>query len=565
MTLHIMGDTAYLIQLEGELDAALLGRVRGLAAALRADALKGVVEIVPAFGSVGVIYEPERVPTPGGELPWRVVREWIERHLTAKRSSATAGKPREHVVPVRYGGEDGPDLELLARAAKLDADAVVKLHAGAVYEVAALGFAPGFPYLLGLPKALVMPRRSTPRAQVAAGSVGIGGSQTGIYPSAMPGGWQLIGRTSLSLFDPFAAEPVLMSAGDKVRFRAVASLSPVAVKAAVNPVSKRLVDGQGAGWMEVLKPGTLTTVQAGPRRGLAQYGVVAGGAMDPWAMAAANLVLDNPPDAALLECTYVGPVLRFATAATVAFLGADVAGLPAGRPIELAAGDEVDLSKFSKGARLYLAVTGGLRIADVLGGAATALGAGFGGHEGRALMAGDRLAFGAAGRVAGAANSAWRVVPPVAVPSRKDTIEVRLMPGPDWELFFKRHRTDAAAVLAARVFRLSAKSDRMGLRLSGEPLLVAGAAVERWSRAVVPGTVQVPPDGQPIVLMAEAQTIGGYLQLGQVASIDLPKLAQARPGAEIVFRVVDITEAQLARLRVAADLTRLRIGLSLLK
>jgi antagonist of KipI len=231
----------------------------------------------------------------------------------------------------------------------------------------------------------------------------------------------------------------------------------------------------------------------------------------------------------------------------------------------LAAGDEVDLSKFSKGARLYLAVAGGLRIADVLGGAATALGAGFGGHEGRALMAGDRLSFGAAGRVAGAANSAWRVVPPVAVPGRKDTIQVRLVPGPDWEMFFKRYRTDAAAVLAARVFRLSAKSDRMGLRLSGEPLLVAGAAVERWSRAVVPGTVQVPPDGQPIVLMAEAQTIGGYLQLGQVASIDLPKLAQARPGAEIVFRVVDITEAQLARLRVAADLTRLRIGLSLFK
>lgn len=565
MSLHIMGDTAYLIELDGELDAALLGRVRGLAAALRADVLAGVVEIVPAFGSVGVIYEPERVPTPRGELPWRVVGEWIERHLAAMPSAAKARKPREHVVPVRYGGEDGPDLEVLAKAAKLDADAVVKLHAGAVYEVAALGFAPGFPYLLGLPKALVMPRRSTPRARVAAGSVGIGGRQTGIYPRESPGGWQLIGRTSLSLFDPFGAEPVLMAAGDRVRFMAVASLPPAAAKASGAPMSKRLVDGEGAGWLEVLKPGTLSTVQAGPRRGLAHFGVVAGGAMDPWAMAAANLVLGNASDAALLECTYVGPVLRFATAATVVLLGADVAGVPTGRPIPLAAGDELDLSKLSKGARLYVAVAGGLRIAGVLGGAATAVGAGFGGHEGRALVAGDRLAFGAAGRVAGAASSAWRVAPPVAVPGRKDTIEVRLVPGPDWDLFFKRHRTGAAEVLASRVFRLSAKSDRMGLRLSGDPLLVAGAAAERWSRAVVPGTVQVPPDGLPIVLMAEGQTIGGYLQLGHVASIDLPKLAQARPGAEIVFRVVDITEAQSARLRVAADLTRLQVGLSLLK
>jgi len=560
-----MGDTAYLIELDGALDAALLARVRGLAAALRADTLKGVVEIVPAFGSVGVIYEPERVPTPQGELPWRVVREWLERHLAAKSTATKARKPREHVVPVCYGGEYGPDLEAVAKAAKLDVEAVVKLHAGAVYEVAALGFAPGFPYLLGLPKALEMPRRSTPRTQVAAGSVGIGGRQTGIYPRATPGGWQVIGRTGLTLFDPLAAEPVLMAAGDRVRLLAVASLPPVVAKKADASSSNRIVDTEGAGWFDVLKPGTLTTVQAGPRRGLAQDGIAGGGAMDPWAMAAANLALGNPVDAALLECTYVGPVLRFETAATVALLGADVAGMPSGRPLTVAAGDELDLSKFTKGARLYLAVAGGLRIAGVLGGAATAVGAGFGGHEGRALVAGDRLVFGAPGFRTGVTNPAWRVAPPVAVPGRKDTIEVRLVPGPDWEFFFKRHRADAAKVLAGRVFRLSAKSDRMGLRLSGEPLIAAGGAAERWSRAVVPGTVQVPPDGQPIVLMAEGQTIGGYLQLGHVASVDLPKLAQARPGAEVVFRVVDITEAQAARLRVAADLTRLQVGLSLLR
>jgi KipI family sensor histidine kinase inhibitor len=568
MSLHIMGDTGYLVQLDGELDAALLGRVRGLAAALHADLLAGVVEIVPAFGSLGVIYEPERVPTPRGELPWRVVGEWLERHLNANPSAAKARKPREHVVPVCYGGEHGPDLEAVAKAAKLDTDAAVKLHAGATYEVAALGFAPGFPYLTGLPERLAMPRRATPRSQVPAGSVGIGGKQTGIYPSATPGGWQVVGRTALTLFDPLAAEPVLLSAGDRVRFKPVVTL-PAAVPAA-RGTGKALLDtiaqGAGAGWFEVVKPGTLTTVQAGARRGLAQFGITGGGAMDPWAMAAANLALGNAPDASLLECTYVGPVLRFEAGATVALLGAEVAGLPAGRPLVLAAGDELDLSKFTKGARLYLAVAGGLRVAGVLGGAATAVGARFGGHEGRALAAGDRLAYGGAEARGCAPGKSWRVAPPVAVPGRKDVIEVRLVPGPDWASFFKPGRTDAAEKLAARVFRLSAKSDRMGLRLSGEALeALAGVGAERWSRAVVPGTVQVPPDGQPIVLMAEGQTIGGYLQLGQVASIDLPKLVQARPGADIVFRVVDITEAQSARLRVAADLTRLQVGLGMLR
>ncbi len=574
MSLHIMGDTGYLVQLEGELDAALLGRVRGLAAALRADLLGGVVEIVPAFGSLGVIYEPERVPTPRGELPWRVVGEWLERHLKANPSAAKARKPREHVVPVCYGGEHGPDLEAVAKAAKLDTDAAVNLHAGATYEVAALGFAPGFPYLTGLPERLAMSRRATPRPQVAAGSVGIGGKQTGIYPRATPGGWQLVGRTSLTLFDPFAAEPVLLAAGDRVRFKPVAALPASALAAGAGApargTGKTLLDtiaqGRGAGWFEVVKPGTLTTVQAGTRRGLAQFGITGGGAMDPWAMAAANLVLGNAPDAPLLECTYVGPVLRFEAGATVALLGAEVAGLQAGRPLVLEAGDELDLSKFTKGARLYLAVAGGLRVAGVLGGAATAVGARFGGHEGRALAAGDRLAYGGAEARGCAPGKSWRVAPPVAVPGRKDVIEVRLVPGPDWASFFKPGRTDAAEKLAARVFRLSAKSDRMGLRLGGEALeVVAGGGAERWSRAVVPGTVQVPPDGQPIILMAEGQTIGGYLQLGQAASIDLPKLAQARPGADIVFRVVDITEAQAARMRVAADLTRLQVGLGLLR
>lgn len=571
MSLQTMGDTAYLVTFEGEPDAALLAKVRAFAAGLAADRLAGVTEIVPAYGGVGVVYEPERVPTSHGELPWRVVGEWLERHLAGKAAAAPrqARRPREHKVQVVYGGEAGPDLEHVAAGAKLSADAVVKLHAGATYHVAAIGFTPGFPYLVGLPAKLATPRRATPRLRVPAGSVGIGGAQTGIYPDETPGGWQLIGRASLTLFDPLRAEsPSLFAAGDRVRFAAVDKLPPAPgreTSRGAETETEALGAGDGAAaaaFIEVVKPGTLTTVQDLGRRGFAAWGVGVGGALDPWAAAVANLAVGNPPEAALLECTYVGPVLRFSSATVVAAVGAETSGLPSGRPVAVRAGDVLDCSALTRGARLYLAVAGGLRVAPVMGGTGTAVGARFGGFGGRALAAGDRVACGAPG--APRTDVRWRLAAPVPAPARKERVEVRLIPGLDWDRIFRRFGPGGGArAVETRRFQLSAKSDRMGLRLGGEPFSLPGGAGEQTSRPVVPGTVQVPPDGQPIILMAEGQTIGGYPQLGQVASVDLPKLAQARPGAEIVFRLCDVSAAQQARLRVAADLARLRVGLGM--
>lgn len=577
MSLQTLGDTAFLVSFRGEPDAALLTRVRAFAAGLAADRLAGVTEIVPAYGSVGVVYEPERVPALHGELPWRVVGEWLERHLEGKAGAAPrqARKPREHVVPVVYGGEHGPDLEQVAKTAKLSPDAVVKLHAGAVYHVAAIGFSPGFPYLIGLPERLATPRRATPRLRVPAGSVGIGGAQTGVYPRETPGGWQLIGRTGLELFDPERlVEPSLLNAGDKVKFKPVDVLPAVAPRLELASVDTGPTEagairgetgmaGTAALFIEVLKPGTLTTVQDLGRRGFSALGVGTGGALDPWAAMVANLAVGNPPEAPLLECTYVGPVLRFSAATVIAAVGAESAALPAGRPVAVQASEVVDCSALTRGARLYLAVAGGLGVPRVLGGAGTAVGARFGGFCGRPLAAGDRVPCGAGGLpVAVGAN--WRLASPVPAPARKETVEVRLIPGPDWDHIFKRFGPGGAArAVESKTFQLSAKSDRMGLRLSGDAFTLPGGAGERVSRPVVPGTVQLPPDGQPIVLMAEGQTIGGYPQLGQIASVDLPRLAQARPGAQIVFRLSDVSAAQQARLRVAADVARLRVGLGM--
>lgn len=578
MSLQTMGDTAYLVTFAGEADAALLTRVRAFAAGLAADRLAGVTDIVPAYGSVGVIYEPERVPTSHGELPWRVVGEWLERHLSGKASSAPRHerRPREHVVPVVYGGEQGPDLDAVAKNAKLSVEAAIKLHSGASYHVAAIGFSPGFPYLVGLPEKLATPRRPSPRLRVPAGSVGIGGSHTGIYPRETPGGWQLIGRTSLELFEPMRTEgPALFAVGDRVKFKPV-DILPVAPPRPMMPgafaggseaasaagavASER--DRSSSPFIEVIKPGTLTTVQDLGRRGFAALGVGSGGALDPWAAAVANLAVGNAPEAPLFECTYVGPILRFSSDTVVSALGAECVGLPPGRPIAVKAGQVLDCSALTRGARLYLAVAGGLRVPVLLGGAGTAVGARFGGFDGRPLAAGDRLACGTGAGIA--CNVTWRLASPVPAPARKESIEVRLIPGLDWSVIFKRFGPGGGArAVESRRFQLSAKSDRMGLRLGGEPFLVPGGAGEQTSRPVVPGTVQLPPDGLPIVLMAEGQTIGGYPQLGQVASVDLPKLAQARPGAEIVFKLTEVSAAQQARLRVAADVARLRVGLGM--
>jgi KipI family sensor histidine kinase inhibitor len=563
MRLHALGDTAYLITLAEEVSQASLARVAALVERLRAERPVGVADVVPAGASVAVLYTPEDVATHPGELPWHAVAQWIETKLAEKRPAAKAPAPREHVIPLCYGGEHGPDLGVVAEAARMSPEAVVRMHAATVYTVACVGFTPGFAYLFGLPARLATARRATPRTRVPAGSLGIGGAQTGIYPRETPGGWQLIGRTRVELFDPQAEPPALLAAGDRVKFKPVDALPAArAVVAARAPL--RGLGRPHAGVLEIVKPGGLATVQDLGRPGRAGQGVATGGALDRWAAAAANLVVGNTPEAALLECTYVGPVLRFHAPATVALLGAEVAGIQTGKPLRVAAGQILDCSVFTRGARLYVAVAGGLRVPLRLGSAATHVNAGFGGHEGRALAAGDTLTYLPSDPERDGSAVAWRIQAPVAASPKKTCVEVRLVPGVDWEKIFRDAVPGGAnATLEAMRFRLSAKSDRMGLRLDGATLAVPSDASSGASRPVLPGTVQLPPDGRPIVLMAEGQVIGGYPQLGQVASIDLPKLAQAGPGAEIAFRVVSLSAAQQARLRVAAELAKLRTGLQL--
>ena len=220
-----LGDRALLIHLGSTIDDATHRQVRAVCARLAAGPVPGTIELVPAFASVAVHYEPARVPNDGRareqRSPYERFADRVRAALVDLEEDALP-EPRAVEIPVRYGGEDGPDLDDDAAAHVLSAEDVVRLHCGATYRVYMLGFAPGFAYLGGLPEAIATPRRPEPRTAVPAGSVGIGGSQTGIYPIVSPGGWQLIGRTPVRLFDARRTPPTLLAIGDVVRFRALA-------------------------------------------------------------------------------------------------------------------------------------------------------------------------------------------------------------------------------------------------------------------------------------------------------------------------------------------------------
>lgn len=214
-TIEPLGDQALLLRWGDIADIAVNRRVHALAGRLRAAAAPWLIDCVPAYASLAVFFDGAMIP---GKDPTTIVGEWLLAILAEEEPQAGAAQSRLVEIPVCYGGVHGPDLDDVASACGLSAAQVVEKHARPEYLVAMLGFSPGFPYLLGLDPDLAVPRLATPRVRVPAGSVGIGGAQTGIYPNEGPGGWRLIGRTPQCLFDASRDPPAHVLPGDRVRF-----------------------------------------------------------------------------------------------------------------------------------------------------------------------------------------------------------------------------------------------------------------------------------------------------------------------------------------------------------
>jgi len=537
------GDAALLVVLGETIDPRLNARVHALARAL--DGQPGIVDLAPAYASLLVIYDPAALDYAGAEA--------CVRAALAALPARPALDGRERHLPVAYGGEYGPDVPAVAERLALSEAEVVRLHAEASYRVYMIGFAPGYSYLGELPARLELPRLSTPRAHVPAGSVAIAGRQTGVYSVATPGGWHLLGRTPVRLFDPWREPPCYLAPGDRVRFVPITAAEferQAAQERGGAP--ERLI--RDTDHVEVVAPGLLTTVQDLGRTGYARYGVPAAGALDAFAARAANRLVGNADHAPVLEITLAGPTLRFATPGAVfAVTGADLSSQLDGREVPgwtacvAPRGATLKFGKRRAGLRAYLAVAPrGFVVGPVLGSAATYLRGGFGGLAGRALKAGDGLPAGPA--PAGREALAGRALPPAARPPYRREPVVRVVLGPHAERF----TDEALATLLAAAYTVGPASDRMGYRLHG-PALARHEPADILSQGLPLGGIQVPGDGQPIVLLADHQTTGGYPLIATVSSADLPLLAQLAPGDRLRFRAVSVAEAQAAyRAQLAA-------------
>jgi antagonist of KipI len=312
--------------------------------------------------------------------------------------------------------------------------------------------------------------------------------------------------------------------------------------------------------IDVVKPGMLSQLQDLGRHGYQHLGVPVGGAMDEWSHRMANLLAGNAEDAATLEIVMMGPSLRFQTATEIAITGADLSPTVNGAPVamnrrlETPAGAQLDFGRRVNGMWSYLAVRGGFAATPVMGSRSAYVRGGFGGHEGRALRKDDQLeTF----DTAPAGRAPLLEIPSSLPPMNPGSVvSLRIVPGEQWSNF----GTDAQGLLSRAIYRISLKSDRMGYRLEG-PALLRTDPRELISEAVNSGTIQVPPDGQPIVLMAERQTTGGYPKVAHVIGVDLPQLAQMAPQQELRFVPVTLEEAQNLYLERELKLAALREAL----
>ncbi|MFC7430564.1 MULTISPECIES: 5-oxoprolinase/urea amidolyase family protein [unclassified Agrococcus] len=471
-------------------------------------------------------------------------------HADAGRSSlarlqAPAGQPSSGglvTIDVVY---DGEDLDDVAAATGRSVEAVVRAHAGASWHVAFVGFAPGFAYLRADRDGPVVPRRSSPRARVPAGAVALAGSYSAVYPRSSPGGWQLVGRTDARLWSLERDEPTLLPAGTRVDFRAVRAQARAA-EAQAAPLPRVDAAERPPHALVVRSAGAQTLVEDLGRAGLAHLGIARSGAADRGALRQANRLVGNVVEAAAIE--HVGGGLRIEAAGehVLAVTGAaaplvvrsprgDRSPAPAA-PFALRDGDALEVAAVRGGLRVVVGVRGGVDVPAVLGSRSTDVLSGLGPPP---VRAGDVLpvgrataqAVGAPEPLAGAGAVAARAAD--GEDGEGDVVlDVVLGPDDAWI-------PDAAATLAAATWIVTPQSNRVGVRLDGPPIARRDGELE--SQALVPGAIQVPPSGLPVVFLADHPATGGYPVVAVVADDHLDALAQLAPGTAVRLRPASAT------------------------
>lgn len=586
------GDAALTIVCAQDITLQAFETVQSLRQFLESQPIRGVREYIPAFTTLTLAFDmaDEKVLTLTNSAFYyvcRQIQEVFSAYVVANQRQASADTIGRSVeIPVCYDELYAPDLPELAAERGLSVEEVVQLHTDAEYRVAMLGFTPGFPYLLGLHPVLAKPRKQSPRAQVPAGTVGIAGVQTGIYPFASPGGWNIIGQTPLRLFSPDSTSPdstspdstspdstlsnslspTLLKAGDKVRFYEV-SRSEFEQLASV-PSATIPAPTSSPPTATILSTGLKATIQDAGRFGWREYGIPQSGAADAYSAALANILVGNARNEAVLEVMSGGFVMLMERDTVIALTGANMSAealldgltmpVPMYRPILMRRGATLRMRNANNGLRSYIALAGGIDTPLSLGSRSTYQRAGLGGIGGRALAKGDVIAC---GKHTAQNASVMRFFPSANMLSP----QVPFLPA-KW--FFRSEIAANAQIpvkllvvlgaeydeltpaskfaLFTQPLRILPNSDRMGLRLSvpQEQAFVRSTEKQVISRAVMPGTVQLPPDGQPILLLADSQTTGGYPVIAHVSSVDISRAAQLRPNDQIIFEESTLEESQ---------------------
>lgn len=541
------------------LDAVLveladLDETLALLAALRAEPIAGIQELVPAARTLLIHYRPGAVSASD------LMANIRGRNCTA---AVAAQGPRVEIAV----GYDGEDLDEVAALLGIDRAEVVRRHTGSDYTVAFTGFAPGFAYLTGGDPRLQVPRRQTPRTRIPAGAVALAGPYSGVYPRASPGGWQIIGQTTTPMWDLTRDPPALLQPGAQVRFVDVTGQRPATPEAtgdrgsgaarAADTSADRAIDtsidtpigtfkgtfkGTSAAALHILAPGLQTLFQDLGRPGQAGQGVSASGALDRAALRAANRLVGNPVGTACLETVYGGlQLVCCGEGVVVAVTGAEApirlttaAGanvvVESHRPIGLNDGDHLTLGEPRAGIRCYLAVRGGFAVRPVLGSCATDTLANIGPAP---VRAGDVLAVRPqvdGGRAAVGASEPR----PTDLPTRDALLVLDVVLGPRTDWF----TAEAVERLSSQVWKVTPQSNRVGLRLSGEVPLARANPAELPSEGTGVGAIQVPPSGQPVLFLADHPLTGGYPVIASVATYHLDRAGQVPIGARIRFRPI---------------------------
>ncbi len=525
-------ETAIVVKWGDRIEEEINRRVHELKRLIIQNPFPGFLDAVPAYSTLTIYYQPELlIKEQVGFYP--VVKKWIMILLSLEERGPVT-RSTLVTIPVCYDEEYGIDLGEMASAQDLSKEAVISMHSQREYLTYMMGFLPGFAYMGQVADAIATPRRETPRLMVEEGSVGIAGKQTGIYPLSSPGGWQIIGRTPLTLFDPGKNDPFLFRAGDRVKFEPVSrtefnSIKSTQVKRALPETTKPIADAV------VIKAGPFSTIQDAGRFGYRSYGVPVSGAMDLQSHFIANALVGNYKNAAGIECTMGGLVIQFKKDTVVAITGAGAAYvnhrvIQKYQPLTLYRNDQLEIRYNNDGIRTYIAVRGGIDVPLVMNSRSTYTRAGIG----SVLKKGDTLSFGNDVRSTTGNSSVS-----FSFPEYTSQSVIRIMEGPEQERMQKESRDR----LYAQPFALTHQCDRMGYKLQADPLKLIDPS-ELISTAVTIGTIQLTPNGQLVLLMSDCQTTGGYPRVAQVAAVDLPIAAQLKPGDSLRFTNISIREAE---------------------